>query len=183
MEDNQQNLESFRPIPNYEDYYLVNEDGDVYSIRSKRLLTPHYKHRYWQYEFNVNGVVTYPQKHRLVALTFIENPENKPYVNHIDGNRNNNNVSNLEWCTAKENIAHARRTGLITDDLYVEYTLIGPDGNIKYKAFGYKKFLKETGMSDGVLYRAQNTDKPIARGKFKGCKVFVDRQPKGRKEI
>lgn len=45
--DNQQNLSLFTPVKGYEDYYLINEDGDVYSIRSKRLLTSHYKHRYW----------------------------------------------------------------------------------------------------------------------------------------
>jgi hypothetical protein len=63
--------------------------------------------------YNVVGIdnVTY-RLHRIVALTFIENPENKEQVNHIDGNKTNNAVSNLEWVTNQENQIHKFKTGL-----------------------------------------------------------------------
>lgn len=91
--------------------------------------------------------------HRLVAISFIENPENKPQVNHIDGNPLNNHVSNLEWNTAKENTQHAFRCGLINrsgaynsqaklDDMKVltikTLVLNGSRNNELSKAFGVK---------------------------------------------
>lgn len=59
-----------------------------------------------------DGKVKNESIHRLVAQAFIPNPDSKPQVNHIDCNTLNNNVSNLEWCTAKENTVHAWKNGM-----------------------------------------------------------------------
>lgn len=105
---------SMKHIRSYEDY-LVDELSNVYSKRrgSLKKLKPILTH-YGYYEVNiVNSERKFRAKiHRLVAEVFISNPNGLPQINHKDGNKLNNNVENLEWCTAKDNLKHARETGL-----------------------------------------------------------------------
>lgn len=99
--------------------YLITTCGKVWSLKSKRFLKNQTdRYGYYYVHLQTKGKEKKYKIHRLVALAYIPNPENKPQVNHIDGNKLNNSVSNLEWVTAKENTEHAWKTGLqkMTDE-------------------------------------------------------------------
>lgn len=94
----------FKYIPNYEGLYSIDKMGNVYSHISGKILKPHANHRgYLMVDLWKNGNVKKGIIHRLVAQTYIPNSDNLPEIDHIDTNRQNNNVSNLRWCTRKEN--------------------------------------------------------------------------------
>ena len=102
----------WRVSPLYEGVFEVSINGEV--RRDGKIKRPHKNSGgYFVVNVNVNGKHTTGLVHRLVASAFVPNPNNKPEVNHIDGNKENNCADNLEWVTAKENIAHARKTGLM----------------------------------------------------------------------
>lgn len=108
--------EIWRPIKRYEDFYHVSNYGRVKSFHKGkvRILKPQdNRNGYLFIGIAINSETKYCLIHRLVAQAFIPNPQGKPEVNHCDGHKLNNHVSNLEWCTASENRQHAYDTGLI----------------------------------------------------------------------
>lgn len=101
-----------------EPYFGVLYNGEVYSKRTQKLISQH---------INPNGYKVFatrldgrnckgicPRVHREIAKAYIQNPDNKPHVNHKDGNKINNIPPNLEWCTNQENTRHAHDSGLIS---------------------------------------------------------------------
>jgi len=102
-----------KQIEKYPNYYAT-EEGLVFSSKTNKFLKPSYDQQgYARVGIYIGNYKTKTIKvHRLIAETFIPNNLNKKDVNHIDGNKLNNNVSNLEWCTRSENIKHAFRIGL-----------------------------------------------------------------------
>ena len=124
-------IEEWRDINGYEGWYQVSNLGRIKSLdrtvwfkngKGKRdykgkILKLKYHNGYAMVNLNKNKNLSVLYVHRLVAETFISNPNNLPVVNHIDGVKSNNNINNLEWCTYSENNIHAEKTGLRHNNL------------------------------------------------------------------
>jgi hypothetical protein len=98
--------------------YLITKDGDIYrNITYTKLKCSSDKNGYLKIRLLNKSGRKSMFLHRLLAIQFIPNPLNKPFINHIDGNKSNNKLNNLEWCTHKENMKHAW-----DNNLYKDYT-------------------------------------------------------------
>ena len=103
-------MEVWKNISGYEGYYQASNFGNIRRVGSKSNLVIKYKKSGYAFVcFSVNNKQKYFHVHRLVAASFIENPENKPCVNHKDMDKSNNIVENIEWVTILENNTHARK--------------------------------------------------------------------------
>ena len=107
-------MENWRFIKENNDY-MVSDHGRIMSLKKpqKKILSSSLLHNgYEAIYIYQKGIHAARYVHRLVAETFIPNPKKLPQVNHLDGNKLNNHVANLEWCDAYDNVMHAIRTGL-----------------------------------------------------------------------
>lgn len=152
--------EEWRDIPNYEGLYQVSSLGKVKSLRD-RYGNP--REKMLKFERNRGGyLLTFLCKngkkktfsvHRLVANAFIDNPSNLPQVNHKDENKENNQASNLEWCTQKYNLNYGSRiTKAVANTDYkaiaskIDYK--ARTAKIDYKSIGTKNAEKLTNRQD-----------------------------------
>lgn len=151
--------EIWKPVKGYEGLYEVSNLGRVKTIeravpwlsrnrKTKANRTIPSKIRASQINFRGYGRIQLSKgcknvifsAHRLVAEAFIPNPENKPFINHINCDRNDNRVENLEWCTSKENSQHRMKYGKvlktqrkITEDIKLEIISLFKQGYSRYK--------------------------------------------------
>jgi hypothetical protein len=113
---------------NIETNYSISDNGEVRNDKTNKILSQRTQQGYKHVTLSISKKSKSFRVHRLVAIAYIPNPENKPYVNHIDGCRSNNLVSNLEWCTPAENTNHAVEIGLMKpsrERRIIQYSLNG----------------------------------------------------------
>ena len=105
--------EIWKDIKGYEGIYQVSNQGNIKNIKTNRILRPgRDKGNYFIISLTKNAKHKTHYIHRLVAIAFIDNINNLKQINHIDGNKENNCVNNLEWITCSNNLKHAYKKGL-----------------------------------------------------------------------
>ena len=166
--------ETWKDIPNYEDIYEISTRGYIKSIsrwrdngksgylQKEKYMTPHVtKKGYLAIDLYKDKKRKKYLVHRLIAETFIPNPNNYPCVNHKDGNKLNNDINNLEWCTQQYNMKEAARLGLL--NLWCD-KLFGKD-HPNYKFRGKWKTQKPIYQFDinGVFIKRYNSSQEANR--------------------
>ena len=180
-------LEVWKDIQGYEGIYQVSTHGKVRSLSRQlhnksgyftskekmlksRLSGRDEKNKYLEVALYKNHKRQDVRVHRLVAKAFIPNPNSYPIINHKDGNKKNNNVNNLEWCTHKQNRQHAINNGLVKfyygkqNKKSRKIMQCDIDGNCIKVWFGVREIAKETGFNYGNIDRCLRGKRPTAYG-------------------
>ena len=148
-------MEEWKDVKGYEGLYQVSDLGNVRSLNYKNTgeikeMSQSIKDGYCVLRLCKNKTASMYRVHRLVAEAFIDNQDGLPIVNHIDGNKTNNHVSNLEWCTQQHNMKHAFTNGLC------EQTKEAAVVNVRKAQESHKKPVRciTTGKEFGSIYEA-----------------------------
>lgn len=144
--------EIWKDIKDYEGLYQVSNLGRVKRITTGRVLKP-LKHAngYIMVKLSKNSIVYTKTVHRLVAEAFIPNPEHKSEITHIDENKTNNNVSNLEWMTRKENINHGTRTERMSKTQSIPIIATNIKTGESKEFYGARECARQLGLTHGNI--------------------------------
>lgn len=157
-------VETFVKIDGFEKYEVSNL-GKVRNIKSGIMLKPWITKdgylRHCLYKHNKQKKLLL---HRIIATTFIDNPEGKPCVNHIDENKLNNDLSNLEWCTERENAVHGTRIKRIAEKLSKKVIQLDLNDNVLKEFESMHQAERETGVSVSSISNCCNGRRKSAGG-------------------
>lgn len=165
-------LKGFVDIRGYEGLYKLDSHGNIYSVKRSKLLRPGCnKQGYNTVVLCKEGKEKSFKVHRLVAITFIPNPNNYPCINHKDENKTNNEVSNLEWCTYQYNINYGtgieRRSETMKNDptkLRKSVVQLSLSGNLVKEYRSTKEAAEHTGIDRRRISSVLNNPKRQAGG-------------------
>jgi len=175
--------EIWKNITGYEGLYQVSNLGRVRSLRKNIIMSFSDSNVYSHINLSKHGKRRTFLAHRLVALAFIPNPDNKPCIDHIDGNPTNNHVSNLRWCTMMENqnfpLAIKNKIGINSKDSNYRYKIdrndnpfckpiIQLDLNFKF----VKEYRSMADASEALNIKAYNISK-VCSGVKNKTKGFI----------
>ena len=144
--------EIWKDIKDYEGLYQVSNLGRVKRITTGRVLKP-LKHAngYLMVKLSKNSIVYTKTVHRLVAEAFIPNPEHKSEINHIDENKTNNSLDNLEWMTRKENINHGTRTERMSKTQSIPIIATNIKTGESKEFYGARECARQLGLTHGNI--------------------------------
>lgn len=157
-------VETFVKIEGFENYEVSNL-GKVRNIKSGRMLKPQLnRNGYLMHLLYENNKQKHLYLHRIIAIAFIDNPEEKPCVNHIDENKLNNDLSNLEWCTVKENNIHGTRTKRVAEKCFKKVIQLDLNDNVLNEFESMTQAEQETGASVSHISSCCNGKRKSAGG-------------------
>lgn len=167
-----------KPIPGFEDY-LISKKGEVYSTKTNKFFNPSKtKDGYLKVALRGNGKSYYFRVHKLVAMTYLDNPNNLPEVNHKDFNRCNNCLENLEWISHNNNIEYSKKSNRFKTEkpLRKAYTFTNVFNGKSFTILGINNVAKHFGIKADSLKAIRNhanTGDYVKTGVLKNLKIDV----------
>ena len=157
MSDPSRDPQLIRPVVGYEGRYEVDRYGNVYSLlhnKRKKLATMMFRTGYLYVNLYRKGEISHPTVHRIVAKAFLPQTDKSLQVNHLDSDKQNNAVENLEWCSRQENMEHA---------FSKRYEFLNTEGNVVV-IHNLEKYCRDHHLDASNMHKVASGKRKVHRG-------------------